>query len=125
MSAPVTREHRRIAATLIVVPRVQPSCIEQWIDGMALPAWAEKPFAEVVVAALALAEAEAGGRAAERADVVRRLDNELADDEQGESWMLMERTDFQDLRTSIARGDHVGSATVHADSGSSSDEPGR
>jgi len=60
--AQVTREHRAAAAQLAKVKGIQPRCVEQWIDGMALPYWAVEPFAEVVRVAQALADFEARGR---------------------------------------------------------------
>ena len=56
-----------------------------------------------------------GGRAAERADVVAWLKDVKDGTRACRDW----------VRHDVERGCHVGAATKHADSGSSSDEPGR
>jgi hypothetical protein len=69
----------------------------------------------------ALLEAEARGRAAERAYVVAQLEHFAATYEADS----VQAGILRGTKRSIERGCHVGSATKHADSGSSSDETER
>jgi len=97
MSAKVTRQHRETASRLVKVPRVQPRCVEQWVEGMMLPTWAEQPFAEVV----AIAQALAAAAAAERADVIAECERtERTSPVEGAHTVMA-------MRVRIQRGEHA------------------
>jgi hypothetical protein len=108
MSAPVTREHRLMAAHILGYSEREPFVAKGVADGFGQGT----NFSDI---AQAIADAEARGRAAERADVVAWLQAVKDGTRACRGW----------VRHDVERGCHVGAATKHADSGSSSDEPGR
>jgi hypothetical protein len=133
VSAPVTREHRvqtmdAIGCSYTASPNLPEWHARrhvlrkraEWVEtGACEYGVFEVDFGEealdVVPIAQAIADAEARGRAAERADVVAWLQAVKDGTRACRDW----------VRHDVERGCHVGSATVHADSGSSSDEPDR
>jgi hypothetical protein len=101
--AKVERKHRITAVELVKVPRVHPLCVEQWVDGAALPAWAEGVFAQAVSVAQALANAEQTGRERERAAVVK----EMVAFEKDTTRSLTEVNAVRIVKRRIERGEHT------------------